>query len=285
MGEKGFSVLQESLKKTTLCNIKYIVSAKDKNVKKDFFDEIRDTTINNNILFFERDVDHIPDLNIDYYFAISWRWLIKSSLDKLIVFHDSLLPKYRGFNPLVTALIQGDSKIGVTAIFASESFDTGDIIEVESFDVDYPLKIQKAISIISKLYGKLYGSVIDKIISGKLFAVKQNESFATYSLWRDESDYVIDWNQSSDKIKRFIDSVGYPYNGAKTTIDGVELTVLDAEVYDKLEIINNVPGKIFFIQNKHPVIACGEGLLKLTDVVFRDTGLRYFFNKTRIRLI
>ena len=45
--------------------------------------------------------------------------MIKNS-ENLIVFHDSLLPKYRGFAPLVSQLINGEEYLGVTAIFTND---------------------------------------------------------------------------------------------------------------------------------------------------------------------
>ena len=51
--------------------------------------------------------------------AIGWKKLINSSYQQVVVLHDSLLPKYRGWNPLLTALINGDSRIGSTALIAN----------------------------------------------------------------------------------------------------------------------------------------------------------------------
>lgn len=284
MGEKGLHVLEEYIKMSSLCQAEYVVCARDKQIKNDYFEDIKSLALSNSIKFLERGVDPIPETELNFYFAISWRWLIKEKLEKLIVFHDSLLPKYRGFNPLVTALIEGDTNIGVTAILASESFDRGNIIGCESIQIEYPIKIEFAINIISKLYGKLFYSIINKMFLNELTEDIQVDANATYSLWRDEEDYIIDWNQSSSKIKRFIDAVGYPYNGAKSSIDGIELTILESELYEDLKIINNIPGKIFFIINNEPVVVCGSGLLKLTNVVERKTNQPYFFNKTRARL-
>jgi methionyl-tRNA formyltransferase len=53
----------------------------------------------------------------DFNIAISWRWMLKVS--NLIVIHDSLLPKYRGFSPLVNMLINGEDTLGVTVLFAT----------------------------------------------------------------------------------------------------------------------------------------------------------------------
>ncbi len=284
MGEKGLYIIEEYLINPNICKLEYVVGARDKQIQNDYFDDIKMLASKNGIQFFERGVDLIPQVNIDFYFAIGWRWIIKECLDKLIVFHDSLLPKYRGFNPLVTALIEGDTKIGVTSIFADENFDTGNIIGYKSIDIEYPIKIQKAISEVGKLYGKLFRDLLNKIANNNLTEVVQDNLNATYSLWRDEDDYLVDWNLSSVKIKRFIDSVGYPYNGAKTRINEQELTILDSEIYEDLKVINRTPGKILFINNNEPVVVCASGLLILKNVIERNTNQPYIFKKTRTRL-
>ena len=49
------------------------------------------------------------------------------------------MPKYRGFAPLVNSLVNGEKIIGVTALFASEEYDNGDIIMQSSVDITYPI--------------------------------------------------------------------------------------------------------------------------------------------------
>ena len=80
-----------------------------------------------------------------------WRWLLPST-EKLIVLHDSLLPRYRGFNPLVSQLIDKEERLGVTAFFASDRYDCGDIINQPSIKVSYPLKINEAIERVCNCY-------------------------------------------------------------------------------------------------------------------------------------
>ncbi|MGV9240228.1 methionyl-tRNA formyltransferase, partial [Streptomyces nigra] len=49
--------------------------------------------------------------------------------------HDSLLPKYAGFSPLIWALINGESEVGVTAHLMDEELDAGDIVRQEAVPV------------------------------------------------------------------------------------------------------------------------------------------------------
>ena len=139
---------------------------------------------------------------------------------QLIVFHDSLLPRYRGFNPLVSCLINGERHIGVTALLASSEYDRGNIISRSYTEINYPIKIQNAIELILRNYRELALTVSEMIERREVITGQpQNEQEASFSLWRDEEDYRIDWSQPAEDIKRFIDAVGYPYKGAQPDLE------------------------------------------------------------------
>ena len=129
MTQKGYEVLK-SIHQGFPDIIASVVSSKDNNIKKDYHDEIKEFCLRNTIPTYDR--NSIGQMGSSYGITISWRWLINPPPSSLIIFHDSLLPKYRGFNPLVSSLINGDTEIGVTALFASRSSITfkDDILEI-----------------------------------------------------------------------------------------------------------------------------------------------------------
>lgn len=281
MNEKGHYCLDKYIEDFGTKNVQYVVSSPDQNVEKDYYNEIKELCKKENILFYHR--NEAPTINDETVIAIGWRWIINGK--KVIVFHDSLLPKYRGFNPLVTALINGDSKTGVTALLATEQYDEGPIAGFEVLKIEYPAKIQKIIEDIKKLYYVLLKNVVSEISStGYLELKKQNNDEATYSLWRDEEDYFIDWTKSAAEIKRFVDAVGSPYKGAASMLDGEVVRILDVEVMDDVTIENRSVGKVIFLHKKLPVIVCGTGLLILKKVVNCKNQNVLPFNKLRVRL-
>jgi len=282
MGKKGWISIQHAIEKVGSDAIAYVVSAKDLAVENDYFSEIKELIHAHHIPFFER-TKAVELPHVDYSVAISWRWLIHSDIDKLIVFHDSLLPKNRGFNPLVTCLIEGERQIGVTAIKANKSFDSGNILGQRAVAINYPIKIQEAIDAVSLLYKELLADVMQSVLQNSAVETPQDDAEATYSLWRDEEDYRIDWNCSASDIQRFIDAVGFPYLGAATHWGDLYLRVLDAEVVDDLKITNRTAGKVIFLEEGLPVVVCGKGLLKLKRVVESETGNLITFDKLRIR--
>lgn len=261
-------------------SIESVISDRDKNVLEDYFEEIQSFCFEKSIPFFKRS-EALKDSEC-YAFTVGWRYLILNH-EKLIVFHDSLLPRYRGFNPLVTALINGDNEIGVTAIFANADYDCGDIIEQRRVLVEYPIKIFVAISKIKSLYSDIAVYIMKKIIDGHhIPGIRQDSAKATYSLWRDEIDYFINWDDDASKICRLIDATGFPYQGAQTYANGVRLVIHQAVVLPDLVIENRVAGKVIRLEEKSPVIVCGQGLLKITEAKFfeSNTSLLPF---TRIR--
>ena len=283
MTEKGFIVLNSLLNSNNLELINYVVIGKDDHLTNDFSFEIENLCINNNISYDYRS-DKKEYVKSDYCIAISWRWII--DVENLIVLHDSLLPKYRGFAPLVNALINGEPELGVTAIFASVEYDKGNIILQNKTSITYPIKISDAISVVSKIYSKIVIEIFNLIKSDKIItAYPQNETEASYSLWLDEDDYFIDWNDPADKIARKVDACGSPYAGAKAKLFGRDIIISDVETLNEVKIENRTVGKLIFYEKDKPIFVCGVGLLKINKGVYVDTLESILpLKKFRIRL-
>ncbi len=284
MGKKGLACLETALS-NSFVELKFVIFATDKNVEKDYAVEIISLCTKRNILNYNRNSFDETLLNqVSYCIAVSWRWMIKSNLENLIVFHDSILPKYRGFNPLVSALINGDEEIGVTAIFADKEFDKGDILEIEKTVIEYPIKISETIDLISVCYQNLLKKILKKIAYNSLVTSIQDETYATYSLWRDEEDYFIDWNLDAFVLERTINALGFPYGGARTIMDDRIIILDQIKSIPDVKIENRTPGKIIFLFNNQPTIVCGVGLLKIQRAHYLENGNEVVFYKLRTRL-
>ncbi len=285
MNSKGFYVLKNFIDKFGSSSVVYVVSSEDKNIQKDFFDEIKELSQKEKIKFFSRfeDVALIEKNFSGYKFAIGWRWLIKDEKN-LIVFHDSLLPKYRGFAPLVNCLINNEKWGGVTALFASSEYDKGDIIAQRIFEINCPININEAIQKTEPLYFELVDEIFTNIQNkNELKAIKQDESKASYSLWLDSEDYFIDWSWSADKVKRFVDATGYPYDNAKAYINGEIVKFIDVEIVTDVVVEHRERhiGKVIFIKNGEPVVVCSDGLIGLKEI--RDENDNEIFINFRSR--
>lgn len=271
MTSKGFAVLKRLLQEFGKEKIAFAVVARDGGVQHDAFEETCEVARVAGIPVYAKDATNRP--NARFLLAVSWRWLIRPGCgEELVVFHDSLLPRYRGFAPLVSALINGDRVIGVTALRASDEYDRGPIIDQESIEIDYPLTISEAIHKVVPCYEKLAVDVVGKLVQGHIPCAPQDESLATYSLWRDDDDYFVDWSWSAARIRRFVDAVGYPYKGAAVTVDGVLCRIGECVEVQDVVIANRTAGKVIFSVEGDPVVVCGRGLLRILRLTEDASG-------------
>jgi len=275
---KGFFVLDCLVKANLSQYIIGVVSYNDNKTNDNSYTLIKELCFANQISFFEKNGEY--DFKDNYKLAIGWQYLI-NDLNKLFIIHDSLLPKYRGFAPTVNALINGEKKIGASLIQSSKEYDKGDIYRQEEILLKYPIKILDVINLLEVAYSKLTIFFLKQIISCKpIFTTPQLENDATYSLWRNNDDYFINWSWSASKIKRFIDAVGKPFDGAKTTLKNKIYIIEEVEVLEDVKIENRVCGKQIFLIEKCPVIVCGKGLIKL-KIVKNEKGSLMLFKQFR----
>lgn len=268
LGRKGYHTLNKFIEEYQASCISWVACGTDNKIKNDYSKEIIEITKKHNICCFGR-IPPPSALNQDIIkFAIGWRWIIPDT-SNLIVLHDSLLPKNRGFAPLVGSLISGENETGVTALRASKEYDKGLILGQEKINITYPKKINDLISDIEPLYSTLVCDIFEMYTKNiKIEEIEQVESDATYSLWLDEDDYNIDWWWDAQKIKRFIDAVGSPYSGAITRLNEKKIRIFHAEVSSDVSIRERERhvGKIIFMKNNNPHVICGNGILEITDI-------------------
>jgi methionyl-tRNA formyltransferase len=264
-GTKGLAALEAALLFPQ--NVSSVRIMSDPGVLNDPYEFMLKLAEENGLNLLSRD-DSITDKEA---LAVGWKFLINAPYERIFVIHDSLLPKYRGWNPLVTALQNKDSEIGVTLLLADEQIDHGPIVLQESISVTYPIKVADAMKAIEIKISALVESLFKETDRSNLLLKYQDEKSASYSIWRNEEDYRIDWTNSSENILTFIDSVGFPYKGASTSLNGEVLRIVNARVAPDLLVINRIPGKVWSVENRKPTILCGSGSIEILEYFFEDS--------------
>jgi methionyl-tRNA formyltransferase len=231
--------------------------------------------------------DHRPSLvefqGADLIFLVGWQYLFPFSDPRFIVFHDSLLPRYRGFSPTVTALIAGDDVLGVTAFHAADSADNGPILAQARLSVHPPARIDEVLRRQAELMVDLAVNLLATKAVGEFNPQQQDEGQATYSHWRDAEDYFIDWAWPAKKIQRAVYALGYPYEGARTILEDRVAIIVDCEVLpDDLTFAVRQPGKVWRLTDRGPLVVCGSGLLRVLTIR-TVTGAEILLSKLRTR--
>jgi len=142
--------------------------------------EIEEFTISHNGYFVEGKMvgsekfeNYWKSRPIDLLFAVNWRYLVPKriySLAKLgaYVFHDSLLPAYRGFSPTVWAIVNGETNTGVSLFEMAEEFDTGDIIDQKAVHIGNDDTIADILPRVTEVYLEILENNLYKLISGDI---------------------------------------------------------------------------------------------------------------------
>ncbi len=208
--------------------------------------------------------------------CIGWRYLappaaVEYLQGEVIIAHDSLLPKLRGFAPLPTAIITGEPETGVTFLHVGPSVDDGEIL----WQGRTPIAADDTIAVLIDKITPHYVDGLQRYVRGELTrGVPQNEAEATYSIWRDTEDYRIDWRDDAARIERSVRALGSPYLGAQTLLGDRLVTVESAAVCQDVPFAIRQPGKIWRLSDGGcPEVVCGQGMLRITRARGGETSL------------
>ncbi len=216
---------------------------------------------------------------VDLLLAVSWRFMIPPEVYRLakygaFVFHDSLLPAYRGFSPTVWAMINGENSTGVTLFEMAEDVDSGDIVDQEAVTIEPNETIESVMARVTATYLRILERQLFHLLDGTAPRIPQDHSLATFTCRRLQIDNKIDWSLSTDRIFNLIRAVTMPYSGAYTTFKGQELTVWSAERIASPDFVGRVPGRVVEVKlGRGVVVLTGDGSLLIKVVQVRDSGL------------
>jgi methionyl-tRNA formyltransferase len=173
----------------------------------------------------------------DFALVIGWYYMIPRVVRELFprgvaAIHASLLPKYRGNAPLVWAIINGETRTGVTLFYLENGVDTGDIIAQQEFPITREETIKTAYEKATKTSLEILREYIPLIREGAAPRIVQNHEAATEFPARKPEDGLIDWSSSCEEIRNFIRAQTKPYPGAFTVIKGKKIIIWDAEVLE-----------------------------------------------------
>lgn len=210
----------------------------------------------------------LKSFHADLFTAIAFGQILPKNvlnIPKLysINLHASLLPKYRGAAPINRAVINGETKTGLSIIKMNERMDAGDIIlqrilEIEREDTSATLN-----SRLSKLGAILLLDTIRFIGEDKISFKKQDEKKATFAPLLKKEDGLIDWQKPAGEIHNMVRGL-VPWPGAFTFFNGKMLKIWKSDILPSHE--KSEPGKIVDIQKEGFMVACGNGWLIVKEL-------------------
>jgi methionyl-tRNA formyltransferase len=178
-----------------------------------------------------------------------------------ICYHPSLLPRHRGSSGINWAVIQGDTRTGLTILWADKGIDTGAILLQKEVDIGPDDTTG------SLYFNKLFPMGIDAIVesvelikAGDAPKIAQDDSRATYEPPCDETHAGIDWSKPAAEVYNLIRGCD-PQPGAYSMFGNQKVKFYKAGLLDAVE--GTSPGQLISISDGELVVALNGGALRI----------------------
>lgn len=214
----------------------------------------------------------LKNLEADFFITFAFGQILSKEILEIpkysvINLHASLLPLYRGANPIQRAIINGDKKTGICTMVTEEGLDCGGICLKDEIDITENMNYEELFELISQRSPELIEMTLLNIKSGALNPTEQHHEKATYAHKIKKEDAQIDWTKSAQEIHNLVRGL-YKAPSAHCFFREKLVKIMETRVADN-EIPEGFLGKaseILSINKDGIEVATVEGILLITKV-------------------
>lgn len=204
-------------------------------------------------------IDLVKRAEPDVIVVNSWYYRMPAELYNLpphgtLNFHDSLLPRFTGFSPVLWALISGESEFGLTVHRMDDGLDTGDILVQRSVPIGPDDTGTELVLRGMDLIPDVLAEALGALETGTAAWRPQNKAERTYFHKRSERDSLIDWDWTAEDLERFVRALSDPYPRAYSFYRGERIEILEARVSEAG--YGGTPGRVI-VQEEGGAVVCG----------------------------
>ena len=250
---------------------------------------VKECAIENNIPCYQTEriskdvelIQKLKDLNPDFFVTFAFGQILSQEVLDIPKFatvnlHASLLPKYRGANPIQRCIYNGDCKTGITTMLTVLELDAGDICETDEIQITDSMTNIELKDIISEKSPALLCSTLKGLYSGELKPQKQCCEGVTIAKKFVKQDGLIDWNKSAKDIHNQVRSmVDFPT--AYTMFNEKLLKVIETRVASE-KTQNASCGEVVCVTKNGIEINTNKGTLLITKVKPESKGVMNAFD-------
>jgi len=189
------------------------------------------------------------------YGLILPQWVLDLPRRGCLNIHASLLPRWRGAAPIHRAIEAGDAETGITIMQMDAGLDTGDMLLIGR----EAIRADDTTAVLHDRLAAMGGTLIVQALqAASLTRTPQPAEGITYAHKIEKAESAIDWRQPAAEIERRLRAFD-PFPGGVATLAGEAVKVWRAEVVEGA----GEPGAVIAAG---PVVACGQGALRLTEL-------------------
>ena len=216
----------------------------------------------------------LADLKPDFFVTFAFGQILSQEvLDipkyETINLHVSLLPKYRGANPIQRAIINGDSETGICTMITELGLDCGDICMKEPITITPTMNCVELFEICASHSPKLLEQTLIGLKNGTICPKKQCEDGICFADKLKKEECQIDWTKSAQEIHNLVRGV-YKCPGAFFYYDDKIIKVMETIPLD--EELEGLCGDFVRFTKEGIDVKTGKGLLRLIKVKPESKG-------------
>jgi len=182
--------------------------------------------------------------------------------------HFSLLPQWRGADPITFAILSGQDKTGVSLMLLVEAMDEGPLLAVGETTLPPDTTTPELTRNLIGLSYALLKDVLPKYIDGKLIGSPQEKvanavgysALPSYSRKLTKEDGILDWHKPAEQLEREVRAY-LEWPKSRTILGGHAVIITQAHA----EAGEDNPGKLW-IQNKQLGVYCARGILMIDRI-------------------
>ena len=240
-----------------------------KNPVKQFAEKVGLTLLDFESLERENVFATIKNLSPDLLITIAYGGLIPQKILDIphcesINVHPSLLPLWRGASPIQSAILNGDTKTGISLIRMTSELDAGPVFAVAETFIDPEENALALSSRLANMSARLITDNIVEIVNKSLLPNEQKHQKATYAPKLTKQDAIINWTRPAPEILKKIKAFN-PWPIAHSMLEQKNFRIWDAKL-SKQTNDTSKPGSIIKTSSNEILVTTGDGMLSLISV-------------------
>jgi methionyl-tRNA formyltransferase len=179
--------------------------------------------------------------------------------------HFSLLPEWRGADPITFSILSGQDKTGVSLMLLVPAMDEGPLLAIGEYDLPTDITTPELTYDLINLSYALLRETLPKYIAGSVHPTPQERvaavvgysDQASYSRKLTKEDSVLDWDKPATQLEREIRAF-LDWPKSRCVIGGHAVIITEAHA----EVGEGVPGALW-LQSKHLGVYCKKDILMI----------------------
>ena len=210
--------------------------------------------------------EELKKLNPDFFVTFAFGQILSQEvLDipkyETINLHASLLPRYRGANPIQRAIINGDKETGICTMITELGLDCGDVCMREKIEIPNDMTCVDLFEKISDISPTLLEKTLVGLVEKTIIPEKQCETGVCMANKLTKEETKIDWTKPAEEIHNLVRGI-YKFPSAYFMHNDKVIKVLETRVIEA----NGTCGEFVKVTKEGIEVGCGKDCLLLIKI-------------------